>query len=172
MGVSGSGKTTLGRALATCLAAETGHPWTFEDADAFHTPDALARMSRGEALTDADRAPWLARLADLLRERIEHGPPTVLACSALRADHRRTLTRGNARVATVWLDAPADVLAARLGARTGHAVGPSLLPSQLATLEPPGGDVLRLDAREPPERLAETAAAFVLGRAGASGFPS
>ncbi len=160
VGVAGSGKTTVGRALAVRL----GPPWTFADADAFHSPEALGRMSRGIPLTDADRAPWLARLARLLSERLEAGPPTVLACSALRAAYRATLTRGDARIATVWLDAPRDVLAARLESRLeahgAHPVGPSLLPSQFATLEPPAA-ALRLDATRPVEALVAEAAAFV-----------
>jgi gluconokinase len=148
MGVAGSGKTTVGSALAARLG------WAFADADAYHDAAALGKMARGEGLTDADRAPWLARLAALVRTHLAGGPPLVLACSALRAVYRDVLTGGDGRVAVVWLDAPADVLAARLAARRGHAVGPSLLPSQLATLEPPAG-ALRLDATRPVEALVD-----------------
>ena len=73
---------------------------------------------------------------------------------------------GDPRVAVVWLDAPAGVLAARLAARLGegeHPVGPSLLPSQLAAFEPPGPDALRLDAARPVAALAAEAGAFVRG---------
>ncbi len=75
MGVSGCGKTTLG----TRLAAHLGR--RFFDADDFHSPENVARMAQGIPLTDADRAPWLDRLADLLAQRA----PVVLACSALEA---------------------------------------------------------------------------------------
>ncbi len=160
VGVSGSGKTTVGQALAERLGA----PWTFADADDFHSPEALEKMGRGVALTDADRAPWLERLAGLFAERLDLGPPTVLACSALRAAYRDTLTRGDARIGTVWLDAPrallADRLAARLDAHGENPVGPSLLPSQIATFEPPA-EALRLDATQPVEALVQQTAAFV-----------
>ena len=138
MGVSGAGKSTLGRALARALG------WAFEDADDYHAPAALAKMARGQGLTDADRAPWLERLSALVGERAAHGPPTVLACSALKAAYRDALGAGRPAVAVVWLDVSAGVLRDRLASREGHAVGPSLLPSQLATLEPPT-DALRLD---------------------------
>src|SRR6266542_2700979 len=48
MGVSGSGKTTIGEKLA----AELG--WSFRDADDFHPPANVAKMSAGTPLTDAD----------------------------------------------------------------------------------------------------------------------
>ncbi len=144
MGVSGAGKTTVGRALADALG------WAFEDADAYHDGASRAKMARGEGLTDGDRGPWLDRLAALVRRRVADGPPTVLACSALRASYRARLA--NAEVAVVWLDVPRDVLARRLAARAGHYAGSDLLPSQLDTLEPPA-DALRLDGTASVESL-------------------
>ena len=151
MGVSGAGKTTVGRALADALG------WTFEDADAYHDPAALAKMAGGHGLTDADRAPWLARLRALLDDRLAHGPPTVLACSALTDAYRDALGADRPGVLLAWLDVPADTLRQRLAARTGHVAGPDLLPSQLATLEPPGA-ALRLDGTRPVNQLVEALA--------------
>lgn len=142
MGVSGAGKTTLGRALAADLG------WAFEDADAYHADAARAKMGRGEGLTDADRAPWLDRLAALVEVRRVEGPPTVLACSALRASYRARLGAAADRVAVVWLDVPRAVLADRLATRAGHYAGPDLLDSQLDTLDPPD-DAVRLDGTAP-----------------------
>ena len=142
MGVAGSGKTTVGTALADALG------WDFVDADDHHSAASLAKIGRGEGLTDADRAPWLARLGALVRERLDDGPPTVLACSALRAAYRDALGADEPGVVVAWLDVPADVLARRLERRRGHVAGPDLLPSQLATLEAPD-DALRLDGVAP-----------------------
>ena len=57
MGVSGSGKSVVGQALATDLG------WPFFDADDFHPEANVAKMAAGTPLTDADRWPWLDRLA-------------------------------------------------------------------------------------------------------------
>jgi gluconokinase len=146
MGVAGTGKTTVGQALAARLG------WPFADADAYHSPAAVAKMARGEGLADADRAPWLGRLRALVEAHLADGRPLVLACSALRQAHRDALARPGEPVRFVWLDAPPETLADRLGTRTGHFAAAALLGSQLATLEPPE-DALRLDAREPPAHL-------------------
>lgn len=140
IGPSGAGKTTVGTALAERLG------WAFEDADAYHSAEAVAKMARGAGLTDADRAPWLARLAELIDARIGSGAPTVLACSALKASYRQRLVRPG--VIVVWLDVAEKVLAERLAGRAGHFAGPELLASQLAAFEPPA-DALRVDAAQP-----------------------
>lgn len=128
MGVSGSGKTTLGRALGAALHAP------FLDGDDYHTPQARARMHTGHPLTDADRAPWLARL----RAELDAHDRVILACSALKRRYRDTLRAPGTRF--LHLDVPGDLLRERLAHRSGHYAGPDLLPSQLAALQPPQPD--------------------------------
>lgn len=127
-GVAGAGKTTLGRALAEALG------WPFLDADDWHTPQAKAAMAAGVALTDADRAPWLAQLNALLRRHL----PCVLACSALKQAYRAQLAAGvDPAPLFVFLHADRALIAARLAGRSGHFFAPELADSQFATLEPP-----------------------------------
>ena len=57
MGVTSSGKSTVGEQLAQRLN------WTFRDADSFHPPENVAKMSSGQPLNDEDRKPWLAAIA-------------------------------------------------------------------------------------------------------------
>ncbi|MGB3279883.1 MAG: shikimate kinase [Pseudorhodobacter sp.] len=54
MGVAGCGKSSVGAALAPALNAR------YIDGDDLHPPANIAKMQRGEPLTDADRWPWLA----------------------------------------------------------------------------------------------------------------
>ena len=136
MGVSGSGKSTL----ASALARRTGGPLV--EADDLHSAAAVAAMSRGEALDEAARAPWLrAVLAAMVdAERDPAAPGAVVACSALRRAHRDVLRGAGRPVVFVFLTGDAGRIRARLAARVGHFAGPALLDSQLAVLEPPGED--------------------------------
>jgi gluconokinase len=160
MGVSGSGKTTLGEALRDRLG------FRFFDADSFHPPENVAKMAAGIPLDDADRAPWLQRLADLLEAETAKGEPVALACSALRRRYRDRLRQGAPDLVTVLLEIDRATIEGRLAGRKGHYMPPSLLDSQLATLEQPDADerVIRVDARRPvAEMVAVIAAALGLG---------
>lgn len=155
MGVSGVGKTSFGRALAQKL------DYCFEDADAYHPAENVAKMAAGVALDDEDRRPWLNRLVHVvdgaLRDTSSAPRGLVLACSALRARYRESLGVGSLHeVALVHLVAPRETLAARLEGRLGHFMKASLLDSQLATLEAPL-DALTLDATKPLHELVEEA---------------
>ena len=154
-GPAGSGKTTVGRAVADCLG------WTFVDADDYHSAASRHKMARGEGLTDADRAPWLARLAALVRGRTEGGPPTVLAASALKRRYRTQLLVPGASL--VWLSVSAETLRQRLTSRQGHIAGVDLLASQLSDAEPPGSDegAVVKDAEQPLEELVRSVQANV-----------
>ena len=128
MGVSGSGKTTVG----TELASRLGVP--FHDADDFHLPESVEKMRSGTPLTDADRAPWLRRLAQLIDE-LDEG--SVLACSALKKEYREVLNAASQAVRWVYLAGDKEEISARLAGRQGHYMNPDLLDSQFETLEIP-----------------------------------
>jgi carbohydrate kinase (thermoresistant glucokinase family) len=147
MGVTGAGKTTLGRALAAALGC------CFIDADDHHPPANIAKMRRGEPLTDADREPWLARLHALLRGRAAAGEDTVLACSALKPQYRATLAAGLDDFHWAALTGDAEVLRQRVAGRRGHFMPPALLESQLAALRMPL-DAIPVPITEPTERQA------------------
>ncbi|HKI06567.1 MAG TPA: gluconokinase [Thermoanaerobaculia bacterium] len=146
MGVSGSGKTTIGRKLA----GELG--WLFYEGDDFHSAASVEKMSRGIALTDDDRRPWLAALRALIEGCLEKGENAVLACSALKESYRRILRGDDAGVVFVYLAAPARLIAERLEHRAGHFAQRNLLPSQLATLEEPE-DAITVDASGTPAEI-------------------
>jgi gluconokinase len=133
MGVTGTGKTTVGEALA----ARTG--WPFADADDFHSAANRAKMHAGIPLTDEDREPWLQALHKQIVDWLQGGVNGILACSALKESYRTELTDGTGPrdVRYVFLSGPPELIRQRMEARHGHYMPESLLPSQLATLEPP-----------------------------------
>ena len=48
-------------------------------------------MRSGQPLDDADRAPWLAAIAQWMDERRELGQPGVVSCSALKRAYRERI---------------------------------------------------------------------------------
>ena len=141
-GVSGSGKTTIGMLVAQRLG------YQFADADAFHPPENIAKMSAGTPLTDEDRAGWLDTMGAYLAER-DH---VVLACSALKRAYRDRLRELAGPIRFFVLTADAALLRERLEERE-HFMPPALLDSQLATLEL-GGDVAVVENLDAPSAVA------------------
>ena len=157
MGVCGSGKSTVGAAIALNLDA------TFLEGDEFHPPANVARMAAGIALTDDDRQGWLQTLGAQLGAARREG-----RASCCRAPHSSaaTATRCAGRrsdLALVYLAGTPELLAQRMAGRSGHYMPPSLLASQLATLEPPQADehALTLDIARAPQAIVQDALAWL-----------
>lgn len=148
MGPSGAGKTTVGQRLAKALG------WGFHDGDDLHPAANVEKMRRGDPLTDADRAGWLAAVRALIDALGARGDDGVIACSALRATHREVLARGRDDVRFVYLRVPPTELRRRLETRRGHFMHASMLPSQLATLEEPS-DAILVDGTRAPDQIAD-----------------
>jgi gluconokinase len=150
MGVSGSGKSTV----AGILAGQLG--WDLEEGDDLHPPVNVAKMASGEPLTDADRWPWLDRVASWIRKHTTAGIPGIITCSALKRVYRNRMRGPN--VVFVHLVGSKDQIGQRLAARGEHFMPASLLESQFSTLEPPGPDenILVVDVgRKPADEAAE-----------------
>jgi gluconokinase len=150
MGVSGSGKTTIGQLLAQRLH------WPYEEGDALHPPANVAKMHAGHPLDDADRAPWLAKVADWVDARLDAGECGVITCSALKHAYRALIDRRGKGVEFVYLHGTRELIASRLAGRQGHFMPASLLESQFAALEEPaaGEPVVRVEIGASPEIIA------------------
>ena len=149
MGVSGSGKSTVGAALAQRL----GIP--FADADDFHPPANIAKMTAGEPLDDADRRPWLEAIGDWLADHATDGG--VVSCSALKVAYRDQLRTHAPRARFVHLAGSREVIARRQASRPGHFMPASLLDSQFATLEPlaPHEDGVVIDVEQSVDAIVQ-----------------
>ncbi|MGH8831793.1 MAG: gluconokinase, partial [Polaromonas sp.] len=147
MGVAGCGKSSLGAVVAQATGLR------LVEGDDYHSAASRAKMSRGVALTDADRDGWLGTLSEQLRS---HPEGLVLTCSALKRAYRERLRQAAPGLRFVFLDISREQAQARVAARAPlHFFSSSLVDSQFATLEPPTGEpgVLRVDALAPLSRL-------------------
>ena len=154
MGVSGTGKSTVAAALSGQLR------WACAEADEFHPRANIAKMSQGIPLQDGDRWPWLHTIQEWMSSRAAAGESTVLTCSALKQTYRHLLSAAQGRVLYVHLDGDSRLIGERMQGREGHFMPPTLLPSQLAALEPLSGEELaagsmRLDISRTPEELVQ-----------------
>lgn len=134
MGVSGSGKSTI----AGHLAAELG--WEYQEGDALHPPENVEKMKGGTPLTDADRLPWLRRIAQRIDDWRAHGRSGVVTCSALKRSYRDVIAGDRPDVVVVYLKGSPGLIKQRLAERRGHFMPPALLDSQFAVLEEPAAD--------------------------------
>ena len=134
MGVAGCGKSTVGAGVAQKL------PAVYHDGDDLHPRSNIEKMSAGTPLTDADRAPWLAKVGERLGKA---EPPVLIGCSALKRSYREIIRHSAGEdVFFLHLSGSREVIETRMAARDGHFMPVSLLDSQFATLEP-----LQIDER-------------------------
>ena len=131
MGVSGAGKSTIGLLLAERLG------WQFEEGDSLHPAANVEKMSEGIPLTDEDRWPWLAKIADWIDNRLDAGENGIITCSALKRSYRNVLGRRGSGVEFVYLAVDVAELTERVAHREDHFMPASLLTSQLNALEIP-----------------------------------
>jgi gluconokinase len=150
MGVSGSGKSTVAAELVSRLG------WDFAEGDEFHPAENVEKMRAGTPLDDEDRWPWLRRLAGWIGEHEAAGTSVVVTCSALKRAYRDLLREGHPSVWFAHVTADPELIRGRVEHRQGHYMPPSLLGSQLATLEElqpdePGAAISGVD---PPDEVA------------------
>ncbi|MGA1979354.1 MAG: gluconokinase [Sedimentisphaerales bacterium] len=147
MGVCSSGKTVIGGLLAQRLGL------SFCDADDFHPESNVKKMSRGIALNDKDRLPWLKSMAGKMPQ-LEKGGGAVLACSALKNSYRNILRTGSRDVKFIYLKGTKEIILKRIKNRKGHFFPPSLVDSQFETLEEPE-DAIVVDIARKPDVIVE-----------------
>lgn len=139
MGVSGCGKSTVGEAISDRLGV------AYLDGDDHHPQANIDKMSRGEALDDADRGGWLDTLAAIISQHRTTDQSLMIGCSALKRSYRDRLRTADPDLMFLFLDGSFDVIRQRMEQRN-HFFSPDMLRTQFATLEPPArGEAIRID---------------------------
>ncbi|KAK7416052.1 hypothetical protein QQX98_005503 [Neonectria punicea] len=164
-GPAGCGKSTIAEYLANTLNMP------YIEGDSFHPPANVEKMRTGTPLTDADRWDWLTALREESIDRLNAGAEgVVLTCSALKRKYRDVI-----RVAGyfdhrlcihfIFLNAPEEVLLARVSKREDHYMGANMVHSQFDILERPTADekdVVTIDVSVSVDEVKRAALANVL----------
>ena len=134
MGVSGSGKSTVAALLAAALGCQ------FQEGDDLHPRANVEKMRSGTPLTDADRMPWLRKIAEEIDGWRRRGECGVVTCSALKRSYRDIIIGDRHDVALVYMKGSRELIHQRMVARHEHFMPVALLDSQFTTLEEPTPD--------------------------------
>lgn len=149
MGVSGCGKSTIAELLAAHYRCR------YVDADDLHPLANRGKMAAGIPLGDEDRRPWLRLVGGELARIAHGGSAAVVACSALKRSYRDALREPAPEAFFAHLSGSAEVIRSRLAQRHHAYMPPSLLDSQLQTLQPLEADEsgVTVDLALPPQEL-------------------
>jgi gluconokinase len=160
MGVAGCGKTAVGTALAEAIGAR------YIEGDRLHPPENVARMSRGEPLTDELRAGWLNAVGQAVRAAVLGDESAVAACSALKLIYRDRLRRAEPSIIFVHLDLSREEAFRRVSSRRGHFMPACLVDDQFAILEPPASDeaAFSVNAERPIDEIVAAVTEFLAVR--------
>src|ERR1039457_5576779 len=131
MGVSGSGKTTVSVPVSPALGCQ------FQEGDDLHPPENVEKMHSGTPLTDADRLPWLRKIAEEIDGWRARGESGVLTCSALKRSYRDIIIGNRPDVTLVYLKGSHDLIRQHMLKRHEHFMPVALLDSQFAILQEP-----------------------------------
>jgi len=134
MGIMACGKSRMGEEIARQRGG------VFIEGDAWHPDANIAKMQAGLPLEDADRWPWLDRLASEVSRVAQSDQQVFFSCSALKAIYRNRLRARLPGLITVCLIVDGETAAARSAERSEHFMPTDLVDSQLEAFERPAGE--------------------------------
>ncbi|MCA0920355.1 AAA family ATPase [Pseudooceanicola nanhaiensis] len=164
-GLSGSGKSVLARALAPGLGRVPGAVWLASDLERKAGRDMLRHLAQ-ENYSEHNRTAVYDRLFARAGHLLAAGQSVLLDATFL--DRRlRGLAEATARTAGVpfhgfWMEAPEEVLRARVTARCGDASDADITVLEIQLAQHTGAmSWHRIDASGPPEEALQAARALL-----------
>ena len=162
-GLSGTGKSTLAAALAPITGGPPGalHLRSDVERKLMAGVDPLERLAKSAYSQEVSDHVY-SRLAERAEAALSAGCSVIVDAVFNETGHRRQIEdlaeRRGVRLQGLWLDAPADVLLARVAARTGDAsdADAEVVRQQLAGDDAPM-DWYKVDAGAPPDTVTERA---------------
>ena len=130
MGVCGCGKSSVGDLLASNTEG------AFIDADSFHPPKNVEKMSAGVPLNDQDRKKWLVAIGQAIKAH--EGPwPLFFGCSALKRKYRNLIDfeAGGQEITYIHLYGDKELIRERMNKRERHFMKAQMIDSQFQDLE-------------------------------------
>ena len=130
MGVCGCGKSSVGDLLASNTEG------AYIDADSFHPPKNVEKMSAGVPLNDQDRKKWLVAIGQAIKAH--EGPwPLFFGCSALKRKYRKLIDfeAFGQEISYIHLEGDKELIRKRMKKREGHFMKAQMIDSQFQDLE-------------------------------------
>ena len=130
MGVCGCGKSSVGDLLASNTEG------AYIDADSFHPPKNVEKMSTGVPLNDQDRKKWLIAIGQAIKAY--EGPwPLFFGCSALKRKYRNLIDfeADGQEISYIHLEGDKELIRKRMKKREGHFMKAQMIDSQFQDLE-------------------------------------
>lgn len=147
-GPAGTGKSTIAELLSKHFQCP------FTEGDLLHSAENVAKMSRGEPLTDDDRWGWLKNLSEVSTAKAFDPSNTsnvsIVSCSMLKKVYRDYIkqvaneSQHNGKIVFrfIFLYTSFEELLQRVGQRQNHYMKSDMVKSQYDIMEIPLGDEL------------------------------
>ncbi len=131
-GLSGAGKNYVGRIL------RDDYGFFFHDADADLTPKMQDAINRQAIISESVRDAFFDKVVERIGQLRSRESKLAVSQAIYKEKHRELILKNFPDAQFIWVQAPLDVIAARLGRRIDNPATLAYAEKILAIFEPPG----------------------------------